>query len=73
LPITSCHAESAIEQVNRRAKGTEKFWSEDGAEAILELRADVLGGTNPLDAFWTRRAAEATGERRNATPETLAA
>jgi len=35
LPIPSCHVESAIQQVNRRVQGTEKFWSEDGAEAIL--------------------------------------
>lgn len=75
LPITSCHVESAIKQMNRRVKGTEKFWSEDGAEAILQLRADLLSETNPLDAFWTRRAAQATGVRRHGrrtTPETLA-
>ena len=75
LPITSCHVESAIKRVNRRVKGTEKFWSPDGAEAILQLRADVLSETAPLDAFWSRRAAQATGERRHrqATPDTLAA
>jgi hypothetical protein len=26
--------------INRRVKGSEKFWSEPGAEAILQLRAD---------------------------------
>ena len=75
LPITSCHVESTIKGVNRRVKGTEKFWSPDGAEAILQLRADVLSETDPLDAFWSRRAAQATGERRHrrATPDPLAA
>jgi hypothetical protein len=58
LPIPSCHVESAIQQVNRRVQGTEKFWSEDGAEAILPLRADLLSETDSLDAFWTRLAAE---------------
>ena len=56
-------------------EGTEKFRSEDGAEAVLRLRADRLGGTDPPDAFGARRAAPATGERRprRATPVTLAA
>jgi len=65
LPVTSCHVESAIKRVNRRVKGTEKFWSPDGAEAILQLRADLLSETDPLDAFWARRATQATGERRH--------
>ena len=61
--------------MTRRVEGTEKFRSEDGAEAILQLRADRLGGTDPPDAFGARRAAPATGERRHrrATPVTLAA
>jgi len=64
LPITSAHVESTIKQMNRRVKGTEKFWSEPGSEAILQLRADALSETQPLDEFWTRRAGQATGERR---------
>jgi hypothetical protein len=35
LPITSSYVESAVKQFNQRVKGTEKFWSEEGAEAIL--------------------------------------
>ena len=31
LPLTSCHVESMIKLYNRRVKGTEKFWSEEGA------------------------------------------
>ena len=64
LPITSSLMESAVKQVNRRVKGTEKFWSEDGAEAILQLRADHLSDDQPLEAFWQRRQAAATGQRR---------
>jgi hypothetical protein len=64
LPITSSLMESVVKQVNRRVKGTEKFWSEDGAEAILQLRADQLSDDQPLDAFWQRRQDAATGQRR---------
>jgi hypothetical protein len=35
-----------------RVKGTEKFWCEQGAEAILQLRADLLSDDQPLDVFW---------------------
>jgi hypothetical protein len=49
LPITSSHIESTIKQINRRVKGTEKFWSEGGAEALLQLAADDLSET-PLRA-----------------------
>ena len=30
LPITSSHMESTVKRFNRRVKGTEKFWSEEG-------------------------------------------
>ena len=64
LPITTSHVESTIKRMNQRVKGTEKFWSEPGSEAILQLRADLLSETQPLRAFWTRRAEQASGERR---------
>jgi hypothetical protein len=54
LPITSSHIESTIKQINRRVKGTEKFWDQ-GAEPLLQLAADHLGGTTDLDRFWIRR------------------
>jgi hypothetical protein len=63
LPIMTAYAESAVKQVSRRVKGTEKFWGEAGAEAILQLRADYLSDTTPLDAFWARRKDRATGQR----------
>jgi hypothetical protein len=63
LPITSSLMESVVKQVNRRVKGTEKFWSEAGAEALLQLRADQLSDDQPLEAFWQHRQAAATGQR----------
>lgn len=63
LPLTSCHVESTVKLFNRRVKGTEKFWSEEGAEAILQLRSDYLSDTKPLTDFWERRQAAATGRR----------
>jgi len=63
LPITSSHVESTVKQFNRRVKGTEKFWSEEGAEAILQLRADYLSETEPMETFWEEREEGATGRR----------
>jgi hypothetical protein len=67
LPITSCHIESTIKQINRRVKGSEKFWSEGGAEALLQLAADYLSESEPLAPFWLRRQAAATGQRQYQT------
>ncbi|MBY0527803.1 MAG: hypothetical protein K2R98_30685 [Gemmataceae bacterium] len=64
LPLTSSLMESAVKQVNQRVKGSEKFWSEAGAEALLQLRADHLSDGAPLEAFWSRREVAATGQRR---------
>ena len=64
LPLMTSYAESAVKQINRRVKGTEKFWSEEGAEAILQLRADYLSDTEPMKAFWQRRQDGMTGHRR---------
>lgn len=63
LPITSSHIESTVKQINYRVKGSEKFWGQEGGEDLLQLRADVLSDTRPLNAFWTRRAQQATGTR----------
>ena len=54
LPITSSHIESTIKQINRRVKGTEKFWDQ-GAEPLLQLAADHISETNDLDRYWNRR------------------
>lgn len=61
LPLTSSHIESTIKQINRRVKGTEKFWSEPLSEAVLQLRADYLSDSQPIAAFWLRRQASQTG------------
>jgi hypothetical protein len=63
LPISSSYVESAVKQFNARVKGTEKFWTEEGAEQMLQLRADVLSDDQPLDAFWERRQSATTGQR----------
>lgn len=63
LPIVSSHIESTVKQINRRVKGSEKFWSEGGAEALLQLTADYLSETDPLTNFWRFRPAKATGQR----------
>jgi hypothetical protein len=48
LPVTSGRVESLIKQFNRRVKGTEKFWNEDQAETILQLRAAQLSEDDRL-------------------------
>jgi hypothetical protein len=63
LPITSAYIESAIKQLNRRVKGSEKFWATAGAESLLQLAADYLSDRQPLDKFWQDRPAQATGYR----------
>jgi hypothetical protein len=63
LPLVSSLVESMVKQVSRRVKGTEKFWGEEGAEAILQLRADYLSDGEVMEAFWQRRQAAATGQR----------
>ena len=63
LPIVSSHVESTVKQFNRRVKGTEKFWSEQGAEAVLQLRADYLSETEPMERFWRDRETMASGRR----------
>lgn len=63
LPITSAYIESTIKQLNRRVKGSEKFWGTDGAEALLQLTADYLSDRQPLDKFWRERPTKATGYR----------
>ena len=63
LPITSSYVESAVKQFNQRVKGTEKFWSEPGAEAMLQLRADHLSDDQPLERFWKTRQEKQTGQR----------
>jgi hypothetical protein len=63
LPIMTSAVESVIKMMNQRVKGSEKFWSEPGAEAILQLRADHLGETETMSRFWLEREAQASRHR----------
>ncbi len=73
LPITSSHIESTVKQINQRMKGSEKFWTESGGEALLQLRADQLCDTAPMLLFWIQRAQRATGTRTYARKTRAAA
>jgi hypothetical protein len=64
LPITTSYVESTVKQMNYRVKGTEKFWTEEGAEELLQLRADSLSDGEGMPAFWKRREAKETGQNR---------
>ena len=63
LPVVSSLVESMVKQISRRVKGTEKFWGDEGAGAILELRANYLSDGDVMEDFWNRRQATATGQR----------
>lgn len=63
LPIMTSAVESVIKMMNQRVKGSEKFWSEAGAEAILQLRADYLGETETISRFWLGREAQTSSHR----------
>ena len=73
LPVTSSHIESTVKQINQRMKGSEKFWTESGGEALLQLRADQLCDTAPMQAFWVQRVQRASGTRTYARRTTSAA
>jgi hypothetical protein len=54
LPVSSAAVESTIKQINRRVKGTEKFWLAGGAEAVLQLRAAHLSEDGRAEDYWSR-------------------
>jgi hypothetical protein len=62
LPMTSTYVESTVQQINRRMKGTEKFWS-NGVESMLTLVADHLSDTPTLARFWRNRPHRLIGSR----------
>jgi hypothetical protein len=64
LPLTSSYVESAVKQINHRVKGSEKFWNEEGAEELLQLRADYLSDGGIMEAFWKRREENESGQNR---------
>jgi hypothetical protein len=54
LPISSAPVESLIKQLNRRIKGSDKFWLCGGAEKILQVRAAYLSEDDRADRLWSR-------------------
>jgi hypothetical protein len=46
--------ESTINQINHRMKGTEKFWLEGGAEALLQVRTGYLSEDDRTQRYWSR-------------------
>ena len=56
-PIGSGNTEAAAKQFNKRVKGTEQFWSPNGAEAILCLRAMWLSQDGRWQRYWSARPA----------------
>lgn len=65
LPVTSTIVESLIKQLNKRVKGTEKFWLRGGAEAILQGRAAYLSEDGRgLDFYAHRPRGPAVGRNR---------
>ncbi len=65
LPISSAPVESTIKQINRRVKGSEKFWLTAGAEAMLQLRAAQLSDDDRWSTNWKRpRPHRAVGAHR---------
>jgi hypothetical protein len=64
FPITTALGESKMKQINRRMKGTEKFWR-PRAEPQLQLCCDYLSDTDPMTTFWRRRAGRQLGFRKS--------
>lgn len=54
LPISSAGVESTIKQLNRRVKGSEKFWLKGGAEALVQVRSAYLSEDGRADRNWRR-------------------
>ena len=54
LPISSAVVESLIKPMNRRMKGTEQFWKEGGAGALLQVRAAYVSEDGRAERYWSR-------------------
>jgi hypothetical protein len=62
-PIMSGVTGPAAEQTGRRVRGTEKFWSGRGVEAVTQPRAGCLSDDEPMARFRQGRAGRLTGQR----------
>jgi len=67
LPLTSSLMESAVKQIGRRVKGSEKFWSASGGDGMLALRGDLISDGDRLTTFLAQFAAPTDGTRAYAT------
>jgi hypothetical protein len=54
LPVSSAPVESTIKRMNRRIKGSEKFWLTEGAEALAQVRAAYLSEDDRVGRYWSR-------------------
>lgn len=74
LPISSAGVESTIKQLNRRVKGSEKFWLKGRAEAIVQVRSAYLSEDGRADRHWRRPRpyARSVGRHRLGRPTTKA-
>ena len=63
FPLTSSLMESMVKQVSHRVKGTEKYWSSSGGEAILRLCGEYLSDDEPMHDYWKQRSRHAPGTR----------
>lgn len=66
FPLTSSLMESTVKQVGRRVKGSEKYWSSRGGEAMLRLRGEYLSDNKPMQTHWSNYHQRATGHRAHA-------
>ncbi len=64
LPITTSQIESTVKQIGRRMKSSEKYWGPT-AEPQLQLCADRISDTMPLEKYWQRRQAKQNGLRKS--------
>jgi len=55
-PIGSGNTEAGVKQFNKRVKGSDQFWNESGAEAILALRGLYVSQDQRWDRYWMSRA-----------------
>ena len=51
-PIGSGITEAGVKQFNKRVKGTEQFWHDQGVEPILALRSLWLSGDDRWNHYW---------------------
>ncbi len=66
VPIFSAPVESTIKQVNRRIKGSAKFWLKGGAEAVLQVQSAYLSQDERAQRLWAtpRPYARSVGPKR---------